>query len=206
MGNLFGGKSAKRAAAATQATANQGANDILATNQANTALMQPNVDFANKAMTPLGGLLGLQGYDTQSQNDALTNDAGYQFGLNQAQRNMDGSAGARGLLMSGANMLGQADLGNRYATDARQNAINNFMNLYNTGNGLLGNIAGNNNSAAANAAQMRVGGAQQYAQQRAQNYQNNFGIMQQLISNAQQAAAAAAGGSGGGAPASSGGY
>lgn len=196
MGNLTGGKSAKRAAANAQATANQGANDILAMNTQNRALMQPNMDFANKAMNPLGGLLGLQGYDTQGANNAITNDAGYQFGLNQAQRNMDGSAGARGLLMSGANMLGQADLGNRYATDARQNAINNFMNLYNSGNGLLGQIVGNNNAAVGNAAQMRVGGANQYANQRAQNYQNNFGLFGGLLGNAQQAAAYAAGGGG----------
>lgn len=183
------GSSSKKAAAAAQQTANTQADNILATNASSNQALQNSANFANQAMNPLGRLLGLNGYDAQAGADAVTNDAGYKYGLDQAIKAQDTSAAARGSLMSGASLLDTADLGNRYYTDARNNAISNYMNLYNTGNGLISNIANNNNAAAGNAASIKTNAANNYAQQRIAQQQAN----QQLLMNGGATALAAFG-------------
>ena len=187
------GSSAKKAAAAAQQTANTQADNILATNAASNQPLQTQASFYNQAQSPLAQLLGLGGADTQAGYDAVTNDAGYKYGLNEAIRGADASAAARGSLLSGASMLNAADLSNRYYADARNNAINTYLGMIGQGSGLLSNIANNNNAAAGNAANLRVGGANQYAQQRAQAYQNNFNLGSGLLNKALDTAASAAG-------------
>lgn len=183
------GSSSKKAAAAAQQTANTQADNILATNASSNQALQNSANFANQAQSPLAKLLGLGGADTQAGYDAVVNDPGYKYGLDQALKAQDASAAARGSLMSGSALLGASDVGNRYYADARNNAINNYMNLFNTGNGLISNIAANNNNAATNAANLKVGGANQYAQNRAQAAAAN----QQLLMNGGTAALAAFG-------------
>lgn len=194
----LGGGSAKRAAQSAQQTANaQGAN-ILATNAASNVPLQASAAFASKAQTPLGQLLGYDGYDAQAGHDAVINDPGYHYGLQQAQANIDGSAAARGSLMSGQTIYNQADLGNRYYDAARQNAINNNMGVWNSGNSIWGQIANNNNAAQGNASSMITGGANNYAAQRQNAYNNNVGIFNNTLSSIINGASSAAGYSTGG--------
>lgn len=161
MGNLFGGgaRAAKKAGALQQQAGNQAAQLALDTQKGNVALAQPRLDFSNGAMSRLNDLLGINGGDAQAGMAAVQASPGYQFRLNEGQRQMDGSAAARGLLFSGKSLLDSQDFGQRIANDARQTEIGNLGGIYDSGNGILSAIMGGNSNAAANAGNFRVGGA-----------------------------------------------
>jgi hypothetical protein len=166
MGNLLGGgaKAAKRAGQMQQQAANTAAAGIEAANTQNRALAQPRIDFANEAMPGLRDLLGLNGGSQADMMERLQATPGYQWRLNEGQRQQEGSAAARGLLFSGRSLLDSQDLGQRIAADTRQQEIANLMSLMGSGDGLLGSVISGNASTAVNAGNARMGGASAYGQ------------------------------------------
>lgn len=198
MGNLFGGgaRAAKKAGALQQQSANQAAQLALDTQKGNVALAQPRLDFSNGAMSRLNDLLGINGGDPARAMEALKETPGYQFRLNEGQRQMEGGAAARGLLFSGKSLLDSQDLGQRIANDARQTEIGNLSDIYNGGTGLLSQIIGGNSQAADSAGRFRVGGAQAMGQGMVDAAAKRAAGINEAIKFASSAANTLAGGSG----------
>ena len=166
MGNLFGGgaRAAKKAGALQQQAANQAAQLALDTQRQNAAMAQPRIDFSNGSMSRINDILGINGGNAQAGMDAIRNLPGYQFRLNEAQRQMEGGAAARGLLFSGKSLIDSQDMGQRIANDARQTELQNLFGVLDSGTGVLGSVMAGNSNAAANAGNFRVGGAQAMGQ------------------------------------------
>ncbi len=166
MGNLLGGgaKAARRAGQMQMQAAETAARSIEAANAQNRALAQPRIDFSNEAMPGLRDLLGLNGGSSADMMARLQATPGYQWRLNEGQRQQEGSAAARGLLFSGRSLLDSQDLGQRIAAETRQQEIANLMGLMGSGDGLLGTVIAGNANTALNAGNARMGGAAAYGQ------------------------------------------
>lgn len=116
--------------------------------------LSPFYNTGTGANTQLANLLGTNGAAAgQSATDALLNDPGYQFRLQQGQKALDQNLAAQGLTGSGAAIKGTSDYNQGAASQEYQQAIANLTNQSNQGlqaGAALGNYA--NLSGQANAA------------------------------------------------------
>jgi len=128
---------------------------------------QPLMDLRN-ALLPRIQQLAQQ--DSGVTPQEVMSDPGYQFGIDQGTRALQGSAAARGGLYSGATMKALNRFGNDYATSKFGDVFNRKQT-----------VIGNNFNRAMGAAGMGQAGVQQ-TQQAGSNYANNVG--QNLLSNA----------------------
>lgn len=81
---------------------------------------------------------------TMSAMDALRERPGYNFRFNEGQRAVDGSAAARGMTMSGAQLRAQTQYGQNFATAEYDNEINRLLAVMGGGQ-----VATNNQNQAA---------------------------------------------------------
>ena len=158
--------------------------DASAVDQANLnqtrADQKPYRDLATEVALP-GIRNFLSTNNSQITNDQVLNDPGYQFGLTQGNKNLQGSAAARGGLYSGATLKALQRYGNDYATTKTNDVFNrletsrtNQFNRFATAAG-IGQTANN-----------QVG-------QAGQNYANNAGSNLIGAGNAQAAGTLAQG-------------
>lgn len=127
----------------------------------------PLMDLRN---TLLPRIQELAQQDSGATPQEVLSDPGYQFGMDQGTRALQGSAAARGGLYSGATMKALNKFGNDYATTK-------FGDVFNRKQTAIGN----NFNRAMGAAGMGQAGVQQ-TQHAGSNYANNVG--QNLLSNA----------------------
>jgi len=157
-------KAAKRQAEAAQAAANK----ITGAFEEGKALQMPfyqgGADAFSQLMSRLPQLTA--SYDPNK----LTQEPGYQFGLNQGQQALEGSLAAKGLTDSGAALKAASRYGTDYATTKLNDAFNRDRASRNdaftmlTGTAGFGERAGTNiatqgNQTAGRVADLMVGGA-----------------------------------------------
>lgn len=157
------GRAAKRAENATRDANQMQADQYWQTREDNLPLM----DLRN---TLLPRIQELAQQDSGVTPQEVLSDPGYQFGMDQGTRALQGSAAARGGLYSGATMKALNKFGNDYATTKFGDVFNRKQT-----------VIGNNFNRAMGAAGMGQAGVQQ-TQQAGSNYANNVG--QNLLSNA----------------------
>lgn len=157
------GRAADKAANATDRANQLQSDQFWQTREDNLPLM----DLRN-ALLPRIQSLAQQ--DSGITPQEVLSDPGYQFGMDQGMRALQGSAAARGGLYSGATMKALNKFGNDYATTKFGDVFNRKQT-----------VIGNNFNRAMGAAGMGQAGVQQ-TQQAGTNYANNVG--QNLLSNA----------------------
>lgn len=114
---------------------------ISANNQANALLQrvwEPALAARDGALSKINGLL--------SNPQSVTNEPGYQFGLNQGVRAMDQSAASRGMRLSGQQAKALTQYGQDYAGTKLDQSLNRLLQVANVGNmgtGSLNQQAGN---------------------------------------------------------------
>lgn len=177
--NAAGRASDKQAASAAEANATQKAM-YDQTRQDN----MPALEARNASLERMRSLLGIGGDTSASGYGSLggainpgdvTNEAGYQFGLNQGLTAQNNLLGARGMRNSGAALKAASRYGNDYATTKYDNAFNRVVA---------------NRSAQLNPLQSLAGAAQTGASTVAavgNNYANTVGGNQTALGNAQAA-------------------
>jgi len=108
--------------------------------------LQPYLNAGTAANTQLSNLLGLNGAgNSQSATQALLNDPGYQFRLQQGQQGIDRSLAAQGLGQSGAAIKAANDYAQGSAQQEYQNAIQNLMAQSGAGQNAAGAMGGLSN-------------------------------------------------------------
>lgn len=157
------GRAADKAANATDRANQLQSDQFWQTREDNLPLM----DLRN-ALLPRIQSLAQQ--DSGITPQEVLSDPGYQFGMDQGMRALQGSAAARGGLYSGATMKALNKFGNDYATTKFGDVFNRKQT-----------VIGNNFNRAMGAAGMGQAGVQQ-TQQAGTNYANN--VSQNLLSNA----------------------
>ena len=131
VGGLLAGSAAK-SAAKTQAASADAASQV-----------QQNIfDTTSQYFAPYreAGENALRTYVDQVGTD-FTQTPGYQFGLDQGLNAIEGSAAARGNLMSGATLQALQSYGQDYATNAYDNWLNRVGGLMSTGQASAGQQA-----------------------------------------------------------------
>jgi len=89
----------------------------------------PLLTARNDALARLEQLLGVNGGGSGGiDSAAVMSDPGYQFGLNQGQRQLEHSFNARGMRDSGAALKAASEFGNDYATTKYDAALNRQLN------------------------------------------------------------------------------
>ena len=138
-GALIGSSASKKALSAQEAAS-----------QAALAEQQRQFDLTRADQAPyrqtgtdaLGRLSGLAGFDPTPDASAVMAEPGYQFGLDQGRRALEGSAAAGGGLYSGSALKALTRYGNDYATtkygDAFNRAQSSFGNRWNRDASLAG--------------------------------------------------------------------
>lgn len=163
------GRASDKAAAGT-AAANQLSSEQFAQTRADN---QPLLDLRNGLIPRIKTLA--EGGPGVSNADIL-NDPGYQFGMQQGQRAIQGTAAAKGGLYSGATLKALSRFGTDYATTKTNDVFNRKQTDYgNQFNRTLG---------AAGLGQTAVG----QTQQAGQNYTNTVGNNMLDLANFQSAA------------------
>lgn len=163
-GSILGGAIASKGASNAAKAQQQVANQQIANNNANrdyvTGLYQPTIDRGNAAGNLIGQFLGTEGGDQAASALATyRGSTGYQDLLNTGLGSVNSNAYARGLGASGATLKALQAKGMSLADQSSGQWLNGLNNLYQTGSGAIGNIAGaatnttiNNNAALGNAA------------------------------------------------------
>lgn len=148
-GALIAGSSAK-SAAKTQARATDRAADV----------QQNMFDTTSAYFAPYrrAGENALRTYVDQVGTD-FTKAPGYEFGLNEGLRAIEGSAAARGNLMSGATLQALQGYGQDYATRAYDNWLNRVGGIMSTGQASAGQQAALGQNFANNQADLITQGA-----------------------------------------------
>lgn len=100
--------------------------------QQNRADNQPLLDLRNGTLPQINALM--------KDPSSITQDPGYQFGLNQGQSQIDNSAAARGGYYSGAQMKASQRYGQDYAGTKLDQSLNRLMGVAG-----LGQVGGTNN-------------------------------------------------------------
>jgi len=103
--------------------------------------LAPQREAGNKALGGLLSLTGLEG-DASSQLAALENTPGFQFRLEQGNKNLENSAAARGLLSSGSNLKALQDFGQQSASQEFGNEFARLGQIAGLGNAAAGQSAG----------------------------------------------------------------
>jgi len=156
---------ATKSAAQTQANATNAANqtelDMYNQTRSDNA---PALSARNDALTRLESILGLDGSSTSGINSSqITSDPGYQFGLQQGQRQLSLSANARGMRDSGAALKAAAQYGNDYATtkydDAYNRQVNALQSVAGLGQSATNSAAGTSTATAVSANTTAAGNA-----------------------------------------------
>jgi len=113
---------AQRSAANKAADATRESNAAAAAQQDKTLeANKPALESRNWALEQLRQQIGMRGAPTQAEVMA---SPGYQFGLDQGQRQLTSVANARGMRNSGQALAGAAQFGNDYATTQYDKAFN----------------------------------------------------------------------------------
>ena len=131
--NAAGDAADAQTGAASDATAEQRRQfDLLRADQ------QPYRDIGNNALARLTQLLDNGGLTSRFAGK-VDQEPGYQFGLREGQRNIENSAAARGMGLSGEALKAAGRYGNDYATTK----YNDAFNRWNTeNNGIYNRLAG----------------------------------------------------------------
>ncbi|MFW6028575.1 MAG: hypothetical protein ACOC9Q_03535 [bacterium] len=191
IGSLFGGNEA--------AEAQEKAAKLQAKQQeANRELLRPAIEAGDRSRGVLEEALGLQGQEAQqSYYDQFQTDPGFQTAVDYGVDQLDRSAAARGMSMSGNQMQAVADFGQRSMYDAYQNRLGRLEALASGGQAQAGTLAGLNTQSAAQQGQ-HIGNAGFYQGAGIQNAANTVGnaFHQQGVLSAYGGGNAGAGGPG----------
>jgi hypothetical protein len=134
---------AYQAAQAQREAAKQAAQARAGGLQIATNYLSPYAETGKNAMMRYANLAGVNGADaaTAAMKD-FTTSPGYEFRLNEGQRNLDNSAAARGSLLSGQQAKAVTRYGQDYASNEYGNYMRNFLPLIQGGQSAASSLAG----------------------------------------------------------------
>ena len=136
--------------------------DEMAMQQKNTdaaiAREQPWVDAGKSALTRMqAGVADGGEFSKKFGLSDMQNDPGYQFRMDQGQKQLEQSAAAKGMNMSGAQLQGITDYGQNMGAQQYATSRDNFYQDQSRNYDRISNMASNGQNAAAGQASMQTG-------------------------------------------------